>query len=58
LQPFPLCHFLPPKKPAGTKIVVFHGNPNPDAVQSGWMDRFGLRAARPADWIAENWKID
>ena len=52
---FPLCHFLSPKKPEGAKIVIFHGNPNPDAVQSGWIGHYGLRAARPADWIAENW---
>ena len=55
LQPFPLCHFLPPKKPEHAKIVIFHGHPNPDAVQSGWVGHFGLRAAKPADWIAENW---
>jgi len=58
MQPFPLCHFLPPKKPEGTKIVVFHGNPNPDAVQAGWVGHYGFRGARPADWIAENWTAD
>ena len=58
LQPFPFCHFVPPKKPEGAKIVVFHGDPNPDEVQAGWIGRCGLRAARPADWIAENWRIE
>jgi len=56
LQPFPLCHFLPPKLPVGARIIVFHGNPNPDAVQKGWVGHCGLRAARPAQWIQENWK--
>ena len=55
---FPFCHFLPPRKPAGAKIVIFHGNPNPDEVQSGWVGHYGLRAAKPADWIAENWKAE
>ncbi|MDR0520870.1 MAG: hypothetical protein LBH00_03345 [Planctomycetaceae bacterium] len=57
LQPFPLCYLLPPKKPAGAKIVIFHGHPNPDAVQKGWIGHFGMRAARPAGWISENWHV-
>jgi hypothetical protein len=56
LQPFPLCYFAEPKRPANAKIVIFHGNPNPDAVQRGWTGNFGLRAAKPASWIAENWR--
>ncbi|MDR2762041.1 MAG: hypothetical protein LBB88_05520 [Planctomycetaceae bacterium] len=56
LQPFPLCHFLPPKKPTGCKIVIFHGNPNPDCVVNGWIGRYGLRAAKPAKWINEIWE--
>ena len=58
MQSFPLCHFVPPKKPQGAKIVIFHGDPNPDAVLAGWVGHFGFRAARPADWIAKNWIPD
>jgi len=56
MHPFPLCHFLPPKKPKGAKIVIFHGRPRPGDVLSGWSGRGGLRAAKPADWITENWQ--
>jgi hypothetical protein len=56
LQPFPLCHLIPPQKPENAKIVVFHGNPNPDIAIKGWIGHYGLRAAKPASWIAENWR--
>ena len=56
MRSFPVGHFLPPTKPEGAKIVIFHGKPNPDEVQAGWIGRYGLRAARPVDWIAENWR--
>ena len=57
MQPFPLCHFLTPKKPTGAKIVIFHGRPHPDDMLTGWSKHFGLRAAKPADWINENWCV-
>ncbi|MDR2171883.1 MAG: hypothetical protein LBP59_17195 [Planctomycetaceae bacterium] len=56
LRAFPLCHFLPPLKPEGCKIIIFHGNPNPDEVINGWNARYGLRAAIPAKWINNIWK--
>lgn len=56
LRKFPLCYFLEPKLPDNAKIIVFHGNPNPDAVQKGWVGHCGLRSARPAKWIDENWR--
>ncbi len=56
MQPFPLCYFLPPKKPEGVKIVVFHGNPNPDRAVTGWIGKGGLRAVRPAAWINDAWR--
>jgi hypothetical protein len=56
LRSFPLCYFAEPKRPARAKIVIFHGNPNPDAVQRGWTGHYGLRAARPAEWITKNWQ--
>jgi len=36
----------------------FSWNPNPDDVQSGWIGHYGFRAAKPADWIAKNWRAD
>jgi hypothetical protein len=54
---FPACHFLPPSKPDGCKIVIFHGNPHPDVVLDGWVGHYGIRAARPATWIKDAWKL-
>jgi hypothetical protein len=56
LRSFPLCHFLPPKKPDGCKIVIFHGKPNPENVINGWIGHYGLRAVRPAKWINDIWE--
>jgi hypothetical protein len=58
LQPFPICYFVPPRKPKNCKIVIFHGNPNPDSVVNGWIGKYGLRAVKPAKWINDIWKID
>lgn len=56
LRPFPLGYFLKPKQPGpGTKIVVFHGQPNPHQVLDGWRSRHGWRAVRPAPWIRDAW---
>ena len=55
MRPFPLGYFLPPKSPSGAKIVVFHGNPNPDCVRDGWHSKNFLRAVRPCPEIAALW---
>ncbi|MGL6227132.1 MAG: hypothetical protein ACRC10_10985 [Thermoguttaceae bacterium] len=55
MQPFPINYLLTPKKPQDAKIVVFHGNPNPDSARDGWIGKFGTRVVRPTPWIAENW---
>lgn len=56
MRSFPINYILPPVRPENAKIIVFHGNPNPDRALSGWIGKYGLRAVRPADWIAENWR--
>lgn len=56
MRPFPLCYFQAPRKPENVKIVVFHGNPNPDRAVTGWIGKYGLRAVRPAKWIKESWQ--
>ncbi len=55
MRSFPINYLLPPVQPEGAKIVVFHGNPNPDAARDGWVGKYGFRAVRPARWIAEHW---
>ena len=56
MRPFPINYFLPPKKPEKAKIVIFHGNPNPDVARDGWIGKGGLRCVRPTKWIAEEWR--
>ncbi|MBR4104424.1 MAG: hypothetical protein IKK39_10240 [Thermoguttaceae bacterium] len=55
MRRFPLGYFYEPKKRQGVKIVVFHGNPHPDGVRTGWRGAWGLRAVKKTPWLAENW---
>jgi hypothetical protein len=52
---FPACWWRDAELPTGTRVVVFHGNPNPpDAVAGrirGWWRRL-----RPTPWVAEHWR--
>ena len=59
LRAFPASLFLEPKRPGpNTKIVVFHGYPNPHQVLGGWHNLKKLRWVRPARWINDNWNVD
>ena len=55
ISKFPKCHFTVPRKPDGAKVVIFHGNPNPDSAVNGWIGKWGFRAVKPTPWVAENW---
>lgn len=49
------------QKPAGAKIVVFHGDPNPDDALVGKWPGFGIpfglhKFIKPVKWIAQDWK--
>lgn len=57
MRPFPVNYVLPPKQPENAKIIVFHGNPNPDVARDGWIGKYGLRCVRPTPWIAEHWRV-
>lgn len=52
---FPLNLFLPPKLPKDTRILVFHGRPDPDQALHGCRTGKLHRWSRPAPWIAEHW---
>jgi hypothetical protein len=52
---FPLNLFLTPTLPTGTKILVFHGRPDPDEALKGYRGRRMHQYARPASWIAKYW---
>lgn len=55
LKKIPLAYFVPPQKPDGAKIVVFHGEINPpDAVRGGGGKWY--RHVLPAPWVAEAWR--
>ena len=60
LRTFPFGYMLPAKKPApGTRVVVFHGNPNPSVLlNQNWHSKNFLRAVKKTDWIAENWCLE
>lgn len=57
LRPFPLGYFLPPRHPGPeTRVLVFHGKPNPSDIVGGWRSPTGLRAAFAPDWFLEEWE--
>jgi len=55
LLPFPVSLWKVPQKPEGARIVVFHGNPNPQDAIAGKIKGF-LRFLKPTQWIAEYWR--
>jgi len=55
IPPFPLNLFLEPKIPPGTRILVFHGLPDPDQALEGYRPRRLHRRTRPAPWITDYW---
>lgn len=46
---------LPSRMPAGARIVVFHGDPNPPEAARRWCYR-QRHFMRPARWILEHWR--
>jgi hypothetical protein len=55
LPSFPVNFLRVPPIPRGARIVVFHGNPNPDEALVGKGHGL-LRHVRPTPWIAEHWR--
>ena len=47
--------FSESKVPAGAKVVIFHGNPNPDDALVGKSGKF-YRRVKPATWISNYWR--
>ena len=57
---WPLNFVRDPAIPAGARIVVFHGSPNPDDARAGcwpapWHKRW-YKHARPARWLGAHWR--
>ncbi len=55
LPPFPLNHFKTPRIPAGAKIVVFHGWPNPHEALAGYRGEKLNHRCLPTPWVADHW---
>lgn len=52
---FPLNLWCVPTLPAGTKVLVFHGRPDPDQAIAGYKGKRVHQHARPAAWIEPYW---
>ncbi len=51
----PQNYWRMPEIPAGTRIVIFHGEVNPPDALAGRRNR-ALRMVRPAPWVAKHWR--
>lgn len=51
---FPFNLFVTPKKPK-TKILVFHGNPDPDQAINGFDDGKARHKVLPTPWLVNDW---
>ena len=56
-----LRYFITAKKTKNCKIIVFHGNPNPDDALIGKWPGFGFpiglhKFIKPVKWIGDEWK--
>lgn len=53
--PFPLNFLLAPALPKGTKILAFHGHPDPCEALAGYRGARVHHHTRPARWIERYW---
>jgi len=53
---FPLNFWRAPFIPKGTKIILFHGKPEPIEAQKGISGKW-YRYFKPVTWIADYWKV-
>ena len=56
LPAYPINLVVPPRLPAGARIIVFHGRPNPHEALDGFHSSRPHRRCRPTPWIAEHWR--
>ena len=54
--PFPLNLVSAPKKPAGAKVLVFHGKPDPPDAVTGIATGKIHHRVLPSPWVAEHWR--
>lgn len=51
----PLSYVMTPRIPEGSRVIVFHGRPNPSEALEGKGGKF-YRHIRPTPWVAEHWR--
>ncbi|MDA3926440.1 MAG: hypothetical protein PF904_17255 [Kiritimatiellae bacterium] len=55
MRPFPLNLVQSPILPKGTRVLVFHGRPDPDQALYGFKGKHANRHCLPASWIRDYW---
>jgi len=55
MRPFPLNYLLPPSVPAESRILVFHGRPDPSQIKNGYKGTKIHHYVKPAAWIDQFW---
>ena len=51
--PWPLNHFLTPRRPKDMRILCFHGSPSPEQAVAGYRGRHLNTWTRPAPWVKD-----
>lgn len=54
---YPLNLIRTPRVPAGCRILVFHGRPDPDEAIRGYHGKRPHHHMKPAPWIADHWRL-
>ena len=56
---WPLNHILPPRLPKATRILCFHGHPNPDEAIVGFKGSKHINGwTLPAPWVKDLWEVN
>lgn len=55
---WPLNHFLTPKLKKETRILCFHGHPNPDEAIAGYKGKHLNTWVKPCAWVKELWEVN
>lgn len=56
MRPFPFNLILAPTLPKGTRILVFHGKPDPEEAVAGYRGKRIHHHTQPAPWVGRYWK--
>lgn len=54
IKPWPFSYFMTPVIPLNSKIIIFHGHPEPHEAITGITHKW-YRPVRPTPWVEEYW---